>query len=132
MAPNFPAELSYSEWETAQGKFYTAIIRDITERKQAEQELILFRTLIDRSNDAIEVLDPETLRFLDMNRRNAACDLGYSRNELLSLTILDIDPFVEQGAAARINSELEKSGTITIEGWHKRKVVMKHPVEADI
>ena len=127
----FPAELSYSEWETAQGKFYTAIIRDITERKQAEQELILFRTLIDRSNDAIEVLDPETLRFLDMNEK-CCLDLGYSRNELLSLTILDIDPSMDQGAAARINSELEKSGTITIEGWHKRKDGSKFPVEANI
>ncbi|MCX6065398.1 MAG: PAS domain S-box protein, partial [Chloroflexi bacterium] len=32
----FPLELSLSEWQGAEEKIYTAIIRDITERKQAE------------------------------------------------------------------------------------------------
>ncbi len=36
----FPLELSLAEWETTNGKFYTGIIRDITDRKQAEEELI--------------------------------------------------------------------------------------------
>jgi PAS domain S-box-containing protein len=36
----FPIELSLSEWETGSGKFFTGIIRDITERKRTDQELI--------------------------------------------------------------------------------------------
>jgi two-component system, sensor histidine kinase and response regulator len=36
----FPIELSISEWETMEGKFYSGIIRDITERKRIESELI--------------------------------------------------------------------------------------------
>lgn len=36
----FPIELSLSEWETKNGKFFTDIIRDITERKHSEQLLI--------------------------------------------------------------------------------------------
>ncbi|MBI4342722.1 MAG: MASE1 domain-containing protein [Candidatus Omnitrophica bacterium] len=35
----FPLELSLSSWETSLGRFFTAIIRDIAERKQAEQQL---------------------------------------------------------------------------------------------
>ena len=35
----FPLELSPSEWETEEGQFYTAIIRDISVRKQAEEDL---------------------------------------------------------------------------------------------
>jgi PAS domain S-box-containing protein len=35
----FPLELSLSEWQVADEKFYTAIIRDITERKRAEEAL---------------------------------------------------------------------------------------------
>ena len=35
----FPLELALSAWETAEGKFFTAILRDITERKQAEETL---------------------------------------------------------------------------------------------
>jgi two-component system NtrC family sensor kinase len=35
----FPLELSLSSWQTADGTFFSAIIRDITGRKQAEEEL---------------------------------------------------------------------------------------------
>jgi PAS domain S-box-containing protein len=34
----FPIELSLSDWKTSEGKFYTAIIRDITARKRTELE----------------------------------------------------------------------------------------------
>ncbi len=35
----FPLELSMSQWQAADGQFFTAIIRDITKRKQAEEAL---------------------------------------------------------------------------------------------
>ena len=35
----FPLELSLAEWQVAAGRFYTAIIRDITDRKQTEEAL---------------------------------------------------------------------------------------------
>ncbi len=35
----FPVELSLSGWETQQGRFFTAIARDIAERKRAEEQL---------------------------------------------------------------------------------------------
>jgi hypothetical protein len=34
----FPVELSLAEWKTKDGSFFTAIIRDITERKRVEAE----------------------------------------------------------------------------------------------
>ena len=34
----FPIELSLAEWEAASGKYFTGIIRDITKRKQGEEE----------------------------------------------------------------------------------------------
>ena len=36
---NFPIELSLSTWQAAGDRYYTAIIRDITERKRVEEEL---------------------------------------------------------------------------------------------
>ncbi|MBI4961784.1 MAG: PAS domain S-box protein [Desulfomonile tiedjei] len=35
----FPVEVSISAWRTRQGMFFTAIVRDITERKQKDEEL---------------------------------------------------------------------------------------------
>ena len=35
----FPLEISLSEWQVAAGRFYTAIIRDITARKQVDEAL---------------------------------------------------------------------------------------------
>jgi diguanylate cyclase (GGDEF)-like protein len=35
----FPIEISFSSWETVEGTFYSGIIRDITDRKQLEEQL---------------------------------------------------------------------------------------------
>jgi PAS domain S-box-containing protein len=43
----FPVELSLATWKTREGSFFTAIARDITERKRAEEELA-------RSNKELE------------------------------------------------------------------------------
>jgi PAS domain S-box-containing protein len=56
------------------------LLREVRESERTIQELKLFRTLVDRSNDAIEVVDPETLRFLDVNLK-ACAELGYSRED---------------------------------------------------
>ncbi|MGM0592619.1 MAG: PAS domain S-box protein, partial [Halobacteriota archaeon] len=66
-----------------------AVFEDITERKAREQQLELFRTLLDESNESVFVSDAETARIVDVNE--TACDeLGYEREELLSLRIPDI------------------------------------------
>ena len=52
--------------------YIDGVIFDITEHKQDEIELQLFRTLLDNSSDAIEVIDPETLRLIDVNETQ--CD----------------------------------------------------------
>jgi PAS domain S-box-containing protein len=41
----FPIEISLSEWKTQAGNFFTAVIRDITDRKQRENELQAIVTL---------------------------------------------------------------------------------------
>jgi len=41
----FPIEMSLAEWETQEGAFFTAIIRDVAERKQRENELQAIVTL---------------------------------------------------------------------------------------
>ncbi|HQT27644.1 MAG TPA: PAS domain S-box protein, partial [Burkholderiales bacterium] len=89
-------------------------VLDITERKKTENELRLFRTLLDNSNDAIEVLDSENFRFLDMNEK-ACRDLGYSKEEILGMPLQEIDPGFDRAAFGKIEASLEKTGAAVFE-----------------
>ena len=106
-------------------------VHDITERKKSEHELKLFRTLVDQSNDAIEVLDPATLRYLDVNDR-ACLNLGYTREELLSMTVYDINPELDPTAGARMAARLSVSNFAVLESMSRRKDGSMFPVEVSI
>lgn len=105
--------------------------QDITERKHREESLRLFRRLIDGSNDALEVIDPKTRRFLDVNHK-ACMDLGYSREELLALTVEDIDPEIDEARLAAIQEQHARSGYAIFESVHRRKDGSTFPVEINI
>jgi PAS domain S-box-containing protein len=51
----FPLELSLSSWEIAEGKFFTGIINDITERKQAAEALRRSEELLRTTTQAANV-----------------------------------------------------------------------------
>jgi PAS domain S-box-containing protein len=104
---------------------------DITERKRAEEALTRFRTLIDQLDDAVEIIEIDTLRFLDMNQK-ACTDRGYTREELLSLTVFDIDPTVDRETYSRVAKQLRESGSVIREGIHLRKDGSAFPVENNI
>ena len=105
--------------------------RDVTERKRSEQALKLFRELIDRSSDAIEVVDPETLRYLDVNEQGCR-DLGYSREELLAMHVHDIDPALDPAALQEIDRRLREIGSANFETAHRRKDGSTFPVEIHV
>ncbi len=110
---------------------YQALRKEDAERKRAEQSLRLFRMLIDQSNDAIEVIESETRRFIDINGKTCL-DLGYSREELLSLSIFDIDPSADESMVARLAGELQESGSAIFESIHRRKDGSTFPVEVSV
>jgi PAS domain S-box-containing protein len=106
-------------------------LRNLRDREQTVRDLKLFRTLIDRSNDAIEVVDPETLLFLDVNEK-ACVELGYSRDELLKLSVFDIDSSMTADSVANIQNELRRVGVAVIESVHRRKDGSTFPVEVNL
>ena len=107
-------------------------IRDITDRKEVQTSLNLFRALMDRSPDAIEIIDPLTARILDANQ--TACErLGYSREELLSLSIPDIIVPGPKPFSIEANlEEIRKSGVNVVTVRHRRKDGSSFPVEIHI
>lgn len=111
--------------------YFFHMILDITENKKKEDELKLFRKLIDSAKDFIEIVDIETGRFLDVNE--SACKYhGYTREEYLSLTVYDIDPMVDRRKFETISSQIREVGELTWEGMHKRKDGSLFPVEVSL
>ncbi len=101
------------------------------ENRQASEALKLFRALVDRSNDAFEVIDPQTARFLDVNEKGCN-DLGYTRQELLALRIFDIDPTVTESSWPQVIQKTRELGSASVEGRHLRKDGTTFPVEVSI
>ena len=101
---------------------------ELTDRKKMEDSLRSneerFRSLIDQAADAIFVHDLDG-RFLEVNRQ-ACASLLYTRDELLFMSVTDIDPDVgPRGDSARFWSNLPA----TFEAEHKRKDGTTFPVE---
>src|SRR5580700_3697771 len=107
------------------------LLDKVQESERTIRELKLFRTLVDQSNDSIKVIDPETLHFLDVNEK-ACSELGYNREEMLSLGVFDIDPGATQSVTTKIKKELRKSGSIVIERLYRRKDGSTFPVEVSM
>ena len=99
--------------------------------RRGTDDLSLLRNLIDRANDSIEVLDPETGRFLYVNERGCR-DLGYSREELLQLSVSNIDPMVDPSLLKQITEEVSEENNKIWEGIHLRKDGSTFPVEVNI
>ncbi|MFZ3168984.1 MAG: PAS domain S-box protein [Candidatus Methanoperedens sp.] len=106
--------------------------RDITEHKRVEEKLRLFRNLIDQSNDAIFVGDPETGRILDANDK-ACTGLGYKREELLSMHVFDFETVLPDHFSWKEHvQEVKKKGYLIFEGRQRRKDGAIFPVEVNI
>jgi len=86
-----------------------------------------FRNLVTQSVDAFFVHDVKG-RFLDVNPR--ACEsLGYSREELLTMSISDIEKSVPPEEIEENLKTLIPGQTFRIEGNHRRKDGSSFPVE---
>jgi PAS domain S-box-containing protein len=101
---------------------------DISERRKAQEELQLFRALLDQSNDSIEVIDPGSGQFLDVNE-NALAQHGYSRAEFLALRVADLDPMQKEADWPRHAERIHAAGALSGDGIHRRRDGTTFPVE---
>ena len=110
------------------------VLQDITELRQAEQELraseARFRTFVDHATDAFFLLD-DHWTVLDVNRQ--ACDgLGYSREELIGRHKSDFDVGLDDTSIQRLKQRIVAGEAITFETRHQRKDGTSFPVEVRV
>jgi len=100
------------------------ITEDITERKRLEQQLVereeLFRAIFEQAPSAIELIDPETLRFVEANP--AACRmLGYTHEEFLQLRLVDTQADLNEETLVTAMRQMGESGGMSFENRHRCK-----------
>lgn len=102
------------------------------EKEKVELSLRLFRDLIDQSNDGVEVIDPETGRFIDVNETTCS-RLGYCREKMLSMRVQDIaSPALDDSSWRTTINQIRLSGHLSVEGTHRRRDGSTFPVEINV
>jgi PAS domain S-box-containing protein len=100
---------------------------NINERKRAEKELRFTQFSLENASDAVFWVDPQA-RVMYANE--AACQsLGHSREDLLSLTVPDIDPLLPKEAWLEFWEKMKAQGSMVFETQNKNKEGRIFPVE---
>lgn len=86
----FPVDISLSPLPTEQGVLLTAAIRDMTERKRAEEARALLATVVESSDDAIfaKTIDGTILSW----NRGAERMYGYTAEEAIGMAVAELAP----------------------------------------
>ncbi len=109
------------------------VSRDITERKKAEKEIQRYKLIFEQSLNEIYLFDSKTLKFTYVNAA-ATDNLGYSFEELLHMTPVDIKP---EFTIEKFNGIIEPlikgdKRKIVFETIHKRKDGSVYNVEVHL
>jgi len=86
----FPLELSLATWESGSGRYFSGIIRDTTERKEAEEAIRAseqrFRTMAETMPATVAIYQGTGHAYVNPAAQEM---LGYTRDELLHCSFLD-------------------------------------------
>ena len=116
--------------ETGEVRYIVEACRDVTDRMRLERALRLTQFSVDCAGDAVFWLGSDA-RFFYANAR--ACQhLGYSREELLSMTVHDVDPAFPAEVWPKHWEELKRRGSFIFESRHRTKEGELVPVEITV
>lgn len=112
---------------------FIGIQNDITEIIRREEESAHLSKIFDKSLNEIHVFDAKTLKFINVNY-GAQKSLGYTLEELMKMTPLDITPFKDEKEFRSSIEVLLKKNVEKLEftTTHRRKDGTEYPVEAHL
>ncbi len=129
-------DVTYTPYVDAGGRISGVIVaaRDLTDLEQANKRLreseMRFRLVVDQVADALYVHDQDG-RLLEVNQR--ACDaLGYPRDTLSGMNILDLEEDLKLENARAMWQSLRPGEQRTLVGRHRRKDGSTFPVETRV
>ena len=104
--------------------------RDITDRKRTEELLRLTQFSVDNAADSVFWLDAEgKVLFVS----DSICrELGYTKSELLRMTVFQIDPTLFRARYLRNWAAIKAQSTVRFETVHRKKDGHDVPVEATL
>ena len=128
----FPVEVSLSPSKVGDTSVVMAFIVDITERRNREKVVLSMGRVFDDSLNEIYIFDSETLKFNRVNEA-AANNLGYTREELMEMTPMDLKPLLPEKEFKNLISPLRDAvPKLHFETIHKRKDGTTYPVEVHL
>ena len=123
----FPVEISSNQVMLNRQKHHVAFVRDISRRKQTDEDLRFFKHAIDTSPDGVFLM-PRDGGFIYVN--DQACrSLGYPREELLKMHLWDIDPAFTPERWRAHWEDMRTARSRLIETFHQRKDGSLFPIE---
>ena len=104
----------------------------IADRDEAREDNHRFRRAMDSSQDAIYLIDPDRMRFVDFNQQ-AWQELGYTPDELRGMGPADIKSKISRQELKELFQQVIDSGTdFSIKTSHQRKDGSRFPVEVHL
>ena len=97
--------------------------------KRIEQQISLMSFTLNQLLDAVFLIDTQPDSCFSYVNDKACLSLGYSREELLNMRIVDIDPVVNVQDILSNFAQVEQQGFIRIESYHSKKNGEIFPVE---
>lgn len=121
--------LTISPIKNARGQIIGAstIARDITQRKEIERQLTLVNFALNHVSEAAYLIDPEG-RLLYANEEATRIH-GFNLEELLEMTVADLDPDFPMQKWPEHWQELKTRNSLTFESHHRSKNGHVIPVE---
>jgi PAS domain S-box-containing protein len=114
----FPLEISIAEWRADGRRYFTGIMRDITERKLAEArrqaDEAKYRAIVDTAVDAIAVIDESGV--IQSFNRSAEEVFGYDATEVVGQNVRILMPEPDRGAHDGYIANYRRTGQAKIIG----------------